>query len=195
MDVKDARYELTAVRPEQYPKTGLPEIAFAGRSNVGKSSAINCLVSKKNLARVGSTPGKTREINFYNVNGKLYFVDLPGYGYAKVSKKEKLSWGQMAETYFNSRKELVLVLLLVDIRHEPTEDDKVMYNWLLQTQTPHIVLACKSDKISRSRIATRIEEISKALMTPENVPVIPFSSQSGQGRNETWKEIQRITGL
>ena len=133
MVIKKAEIIISAVEPSQYPNTGWPEIALAGRSNVGKSSLINALVNRKALARVGNTPGKTRIINFYNINDSISLVDLPGYGYAKVSREEKMSWGRLAETYLNSRKNLNMILLLVDIRHDPTPDDVIMMNYIKET--------------------------------------------------------------
>ena len=130
MEIRDASYEITAVKPEQYPKGLLPEVALVGRSNVGKSSVINALLNRKNLARVSSTPGKTRGINFYNIDQRLYFADLPGYGYAAVSKTMKASWDEMIGTYLHARDQLKLILMLVDIRHAPSKEDKMMYEWI-----------------------------------------------------------------
>ena len=151
MKVKNPKYELTAVKPDQYPSTTVPEVAFVGRSNVGKSSIINTLLNRKNLARVGQTPGKTRQINFYNIDDTLFFVDLPGYGYAKVSKEERKSWGKLAETYLHIRDQLRLIIMLVDIRHKPTADDRLMYEWICTTGIPHLVVATKEDKVKRSQ--------------------------------------------
>ena len=152
MDISRSRYECTAVKPDQYPAGDMPEIALVGRSNVGKSSIINSLLNRKGLARVSSEPGKTRGINFYNIDDTLYFVDLPGYGYAKVSKKEKIFWAKMIETYLNTRNQLKLVIMLVDIRHTPTADDKLMYSWILDRGIGHMVIATKADKIPRGQI-------------------------------------------
>lgn len=187
--INNSKYELTAVRPDQYPAGSLPEIAFAGRSNAGKSSIINTLLNRRNLARVAQTPGKTREINFYNVDGRLYLVDLPGYGYAKVSKEKKLSWGDVIDTYLHSRYQLRLVILLVDIRHTPSEDDRVMYDWLSGQGVPYLVVASKADKISRSQVKPRLEEIRKTLgMKGEALP-LAFSAETKQGRDEVWAAI------
>jgi len=195
MIIKEARYECTAVYPEQYPSGNLPEIAFVGRSNVGKSSLINAMLNRNNLARTSSTPGKTREINFYNINYELYFVDLPGYGYAKVSKEKKKSWGPVIEKYLYNRKQLKLLVLLVDIRHTPSEDDKLMFDWLTANDVPFLVVATKSDKISKSQVKQRIKEISDFFGLNDEASVIPFSSVTKNGREELWKRIEeKITG-
>lgn len=187
--LNNARYELTAVRPDQYPAGNLPEIAFAGRSNAGKSSIINTLLNRHNLARVANTPGKTREINFYNVDDKLYLVDLPGYGYAKVSREKKLSWGDVIDTYLHTRHQLKLVILLVDIRHTPSEDDRVMHDWLVKNGVPHLVVATKADKLPRSQVNPRAADIRKAFAMGEGMSPVPFSSESKQGRDEVWAAI------
>lgn len=194
MIVKNAKFELTAVRPEQYPTISIPEVALAGRSNVGKSSFINTLLNRKNLARVGATPGKTREINFYNVDGALFLVDMPGYGYAGVSKGKKSSWGEVVETYFNARHQLSMLILLVDIRHKPSEDDKLMYEWLSGSGIPHMVVASKADKISRSQAANRVREIRQELGMGDDVKLIAFSSETRQGKDEVWAVIDSLIG-
>jgi len=192
MDIKNARYELTAVKPEQYPAHHLPEVAMVGRSNVGKSSMINALLNRKNLARVAAEPGKTREINFYNIDNALYLVDLPGYGYARVCKAEKASWGEMIETYLYSRKQLQLILMLVDIRHAPSEDDQLMFEWLVTKGWPRLVVATKLDKITRGRISKRLQDIRSTLAMDPDETLIPFSAVSGRGRDEIWNQIRRI---
>ena len=194
MIINNAKYELTAVKPEQYPVSHLPEIAFVGRSNVGKSSIINSLANRKSMARVGATPGMTREINFYNIDEKLYFVDLPGYGYASVSKSQKLDWGKVIETYLSTRNQLRLIIHLVDIRHEPTKDDVQMNQWLVHSNAPYIIVATKSDKISRSQVNVRLKEISKALELGVDTKVLPYSSENRHGKEELLKEIEaRVT--
>lgn len=193
--VKNAKHEMTAVKPQQYPDSAMPEIAFVGRSNVGKSSIINTLLNRRNLARVGATPGKTRQINFYNVDDILYFVDLPGYGYAKVSKVEKASWGKLADTYLTSRAQLKLVIMLVDIRHTPTKDDVTMYRWIVESSLPHIIACTKSDKISRSELNRRLEDIRKTLDIVPNARLIPFSAEKRLGMEEMWSEIESILNL
>jgi len=183
------KFEISAVKPEQYPPINVPEVAFVGRSNVGKSSFINALLNRKNLARVGGTPGKTREINFYNIDNKMFFVDLPGYGYAKVAKDKKASWGDVIETYLYSRYQLKLILMLVDIRHTPTNDDKTMYKWVKSRNLPHFIIANKADKIPFSQINARLQSIKSTLNVEDKIAVIPFSSETKQGRNEIWDRI------
>ncbi|HPD00651.1 MAG TPA: ribosome biogenesis GTP-binding protein YihA/YsxC [Acetivibrio sp.] len=194
ININNAKHEITAVKTDQYPKSDKPEIAFVGRSNVGKSSLINSMLNRKNLARVAATPGKTRVINFYNVDNILYFVDLPGYGFAKVSKAEKESWGFVVETYLKSRKQLKLVVLLVDIRHSPTDDDILMHEWLKSNGIPYLIVSTKLDKVPRSKTAERVCDIRKVLGNCDNVKVIPFSSETKQGRDELWKEIKLQLG-
>lgn len=190
MDIRNTKYEVTAVKPEQYPVHDLPEIALVGRSNVGKSSFINTMVQQKNLARSSATPGKTREINFYNIDRTFYFVDLPGYGYAKVSKEKKETWDEMIETYLSSRAQLQAIIMLVDIRHAPSAEDRVMAHWLRSRGLPSITVAAKLDKISRSQINKRVQEIRTVLTMDESAPLIPFSAETRQGRDEVWRYIQ-----
>ncbi len=194
MDLNKARYELTAVKSSQYPASSMPEIALAGRSNVGKSTIINTLLNRKSLARVSSEPGKTRCINFYNIDDKLYLVDLPGYGFAKVSKEQKQSWGDIIETYLNTRRQLQMVVLLVDIRHAPSQDDRIMYKWIVEHGLKHIVVATKLDKISRGQIKARLDEIKKVLSVGNDTAVIPYSSETKQGKDEIWKLILAAAG-
>ena len=184
MIIHNCNYELTAVKPEQYPTTQLPEIAFAGRSNVGKSSIINSLANRKRIARVGARPGMTRQINFYNNDEKFYFVDLPGYGYASVSKSEKTWWGEIIDTYLSTRITLKLVVLLVDIRHEPSKEDKLMHEWLVHHQVPYIVVATKSDKVSRSQMNLRLKDITKSLNIISPARLLSYSSENKQGKDE-----------
>ncbi len=191
MNLHNARYEVTAVNPEQYPEHDMPEVAFIGRSNVGKSSIINCLLNRRNLARVGGTPGKTRVINFYNIDDTIYLVDLPGYGYAKVSKQEKASWGKLADTYLTSRKNLKLLVLLLDIRHKPTQDDMTMKSWISASGIPYIVAATKADKLSRPAVMTRKKDIAAVLSIPAD-SIIPFSSTRRTGREELLETIQKL---
>lgn len=191
MDINKSRYELTAVKPDQYPVSEMPEIALVGRSNVGKSSIINTLLNRRGLARISSSPGKTRGINFYNIDDTLYFVDLPGYGFAKVSKEERASWGRMIETYLNKRKQLKMVLMLVDIRHQPTADDRMMYDWITGMGLPHLVVATKMDKISRGQVQGRLSDIRKTLGIKAGVGLIAYSSETRQGRDQVWKEVEQ----
>jgi GTP-binding protein len=190
MQIKSAQYEVTAVKPEQYPKRFWPEIAWVGRSNVGKSSIINTLLERKNLARVADTPGKTRVINFYNVNDRFYLVDLPGYGYAKVSKTEKAAWAEMIETYLNTRAQLKLIVMLVDIRHAPSPDDQVMYDWLTSRNLPSLIVATKLDKVPVTKVPERLREIRAVLGMAEPEKLIPFSAVNKQGRNEVWAAVE-----
>lgn len=186
LELNNARYELTAVKPEQYPASIIPEVAFVGRSNVGKSSFINALLNRRNLARVGATPGKTREINFYNIDNELYFVDLPGYGYAAVSKAKKSSWNEIVDTYLNNRSQLKLITMLVDIRHVPSKDDKIMYEWILNYGIDHMVIATKADKIPRSQVNAKLKEIRSTLSISADAPLVPFSSETKHGKDEIW---------
>lgn len=192
MEIKTATYELTAFKPEQYPDHGFPEIAFVGRSNVGKSSLINALVNRKNLAKQSATPGKTRGLNFYRIDHRLYFVDLPGYGYARVSKAEKVFWSRMIETYLNTRNQLSLIIMLVDIRHTPSADELTMYQWLVQGKKTNLAVATKSDKISRGQVSKRLQDIRATLGMNLEEPLIPFSAQTKQGREEIWNRIWEI---
>ena len=190
INLNNVKFETTAVKPEQYPYSDVPEVAFVGRSNVGKSSMINTLLNRKGLARVGAEPGKTRVINFFNVDNKLYFVDLPGYGYANVSKKEQQNWKIMIETYLRTRKQLELIIMIVDVRHLPTENDKIMHLWLRESNIPYIIAATKTDKISKSQVNRNINDIKKALEINGEIPVIPVSSKTKQGKDELWNLIK-----
>ncbi|WP_068674526.1 ribosome biogenesis GTP-binding protein YihA/YsxC [Oceanobacillus sp. Castelsardo] len=186
MKVTDAEIVISAVSKKQYPNEGLPEIALAGRSNVGKSSFINKLINRKNLARTSSKPGKTQTLNFYKINEAFYFVDVPGYGYAKVSKKEREKWGTMMEEYFQTRETLKAVLLITDVRHEPTSDDIQMYEFLKYFELPVIVIATKLDKVPKSKRAQHIKRTKQALQFDSDDVVLPFSSETGEGKDEAW---------
>ncbi|MEY8740203.1 ribosome biogenesis GTP-binding protein YihA/YsxC [Bacillales bacterium AN1005] len=191
MKVNQSEFIISAVRPEQYPDDGLPEIALAGRSNVGKSSLINRLISRKNLARTSSTPGKTQQLNYYKINQDLYFVDFPGYGYAKVSKEQRFAWGKMMEKYLLQRKELKLVMQMVDIRHEPSKDDKMMNEWLRHHGLPLVVVATKLDKIPKTRRPKHIKIIKEGLGLRSGDLFVAFSSEEGIGKDELWEIISR----
>lgn len=195
MQVNNVTLEAVGVKMEQFPTTGLPEIAFAGKSNVGKSSLINGLINRKALARTSGQPGKTRTINFYNVENVVYFVDLPGYGYAKTSKSSRDEWGKMIEYYLKKRQELKLVVLLVDIRHEPSENDKMMADWIRANGFEPIVIATKADKIKRSQLQKHISMIRKGLILNSNQPVLPFSSMTKQGKDEIWEVFENELDL
>lgn len=189
MIIKSAELETVCGITSKLPENDLPEIAFAGKSNVGKSSLINGLLNRKALARTSSQPGKTQTINFYNVNKSLYFVDLPGYGYAQVSMEIRAKWGEMIERYLNSSKQLKKVFLLVDIRHAPSENDCVMYNWIVDNGYEPIIIATKLDKIKRSQLQKNIKIIKEKLELVPGTRVIPFSAQTKQGRDEIWDVI------
>jgi GTP-binding protein len=189
MKIKSAVFVTSAARAAQFPDTVLPEVAFAGRSNVGKSSLLNRLVNRNRLALTGQTPGKTRLVNFFLVNDSFFLVDLPGYGFARVSQAEKRRWAAVTDDYLQGREQLKLVVLLLDIRHAPTADDQAMYNWLVHFQVPAVIVAAKADKVARGRWQARIEEIRKVLGLGPRGPVIPFSAQTGQGWEELWQLI------
>lgn len=189
MKIRSSEIVVSAIKKEQYPAEGLPEIALVGRSNVGKSSATNALLNRRNFARTSQTPGKTRTINFYKINDEFYFVDLPGYGYAKVSKSEKDKWGVIMERYLQDRQELCAIFLLVDIRHEPTNDDVMMYEWIKHFGYNCVVIATKADKISRGQYQKHISIIRKKLQLEKDEKVIPLSSSKKTGVEDVWNEI------
>ena len=189
MKIRSSEIVVSAIRKEQYPAEGLPEIALVGRSNVGKSSATNALLNRRNFARTSQTPGKTRTINFYKISNEFYFVDLPGYGYAKVSKSEKDKWGVIMERYLQDRQELCAIFLLVDIRHEPTNDDVMMYEWIKHFGYNCVVIATKADKISRGQYQKHISIIRKKLQLEKDEKVIPLSSSKKTGVEDVWNEI------
>ncbi|SET29479.1 GTP-binding protein [Natronincola peptidivorans] len=189
MKIKTSDFVTSAVVPTQYPEDLLPEIAMVGRSNVGKSSTINTMLGRKKLARVSGTPGKTRTINFFVINKEFYLVDLPGYGYAKVSKSEKASWGKSIETYLSTRKNLQEVMLLVDIRHEPSNDDKMMYDWIRHFGFGTIVIATKSDKIPRGQRQKHFKIIRQKLQMSKEDKIIPISSLKKEGVDVLWDSI------
>lgn len=177
------------------PENTLPEIAFAGKSNVGKSSLINGLMNRRSFARTSATPGKTQTINFYNINQELYLVDLPGYGYAKVSEQEKKKWGQMIERYLHQSKQLRAVFLLIDIRHAPSANDKMMYDWILSQGYHPIIIATKLDKLKRSQVQKQIKVVRQGLGLSKDSILIPFSAVTKQGRDEIWDLAEEICGL
>ena len=194
MVIKNVSLETVIGVTSKIPDNQLPEIAFAGNSNVGKSSLINALMNRKSLARTSAQPGKTQTINFYNINDELYFVDLPGYGYAKVSQQEKEKWGKMIEKYLHRSKVLQAVFLLVDIRHEPSANDRQMYEWILANGYHPIVIATKLDKINRSQIAKQVKLVKQGLGVDKDTIVIPFSAETKQGREEIYALIDQLTG-
>ena len=184
-----AEFVRSAAKPEDFPQDGLPQIVFAGRSNVGKSSAINRLLNRKNFARVGSAPGKTTHINYFLIDNKLYLVDLPGYGYAKVSKQERDRWGRLIEAWFADTQRMVLGILIVDARHKPTADDCTMAQVLLNSGKHFAVVANKLDKLKKSEIEYNLLRIRETLNLPKTVSVIPFSAEKGEGKSELSGEI------
>ena len=195
MNVNNVSLEAVAVKKEQYPSTGFPEVAFAGKSNVGKSSLINTMINRKALARTSQNPGKTRTINFYNVEDLLYFVDLPGYGYAKAPKSEQQKWGKMIEGYLLNRNELRAIIMLVDIRHEPGENDLLMYDWLKHYGHNIIIIATKSDKLKRSQLDKHKKMLKNAFGLEKEDILIPFSSETKNGKEELWEVIENVCGI
>lgn len=195
MKVHNAEIVISAVSPAQYPESELPEIALAGRSNVGKSSFINTLIDRKNLARTSSKPGKTQTLNFYNIEKTLHFVDVPGYGYAKVSKTERSKWGKMIETYLTQREQLKAVVSLIDFRHEPSVEDVQMYQFLKYYEIPVIVVATKIDKIPRGKWNKHESMIKKALSFEKQDTFILFSSITKDGKEDAWKAIEKAIGF
>ncbi|KOS60436.1 YihA family ribosome biogenesis GTP-binding protein [Lysinibacillus agricola] len=190
MKVHNVEMVISAVRPDQYPEDGLPEFALAGRSNVGKSSFINRMIGRKALARISSKPGKTQTLNFYKIEEQLFFVDVPGYGYAKVSKTEREAWGKMIERYLTGRQELKAVVQIVDLRHPPTDDDCMMYDFLKHYNIPCIVIATKADKIPKGKWDKHKKVVKETLDMDKNDPLIVFSSEKGLGFEEAWRTIE-----
>ncbi|MGO5052008.1 ribosome biogenesis GTP-binding protein YihA/YsxC [Lachnospiraceae bacterium LCP25S3_G4] len=190
MIIRNINLETVCGITSKIPDNDKIEIAFAGKSNVGKSSLINALMNRKSYARISATPGKTQTINFYNINEEMYLVDLPGYGYAKVSPKEKEQWGKLIERYLHGSLQLQVVFLLIDIRHEPSENDKMMYNWIVEQGFNPIIIATKLDKIKRSQIQKHIKIIKEGLNLVPGTEIIPFSSQTKQGRDEIWELVE-----
>ena len=195
MNIKSAELETVCGITSVLPVNDKPEVAFAGKSNVGKSSLINALMNRKSLARTSAQPGKTQTINFYNINNAIYYVDLPGYGYAKVSESTKEKWGKMIEKYLRTSKQLKTVFLLLDIRHEPSANDKSMYDWIVYQGFKPIIIATKLDKINRSQKDKQVKLIREGLQVAPGTKIIPFSSLSKQGREEIWAYMEEICGL
>ena len=193
MVIKSVALETVCGITSKLPKTDKPEIAFAGKSNVGKSSLINGLMNRKSLARTSSQPGKTQTINYYNVNNSMYLVDLPGYGYAKVSVKEKEKWGKMVENYLQKSKQLAAVFLLIDIRHEPSSNDKQMYEWIVYQGYDPVIIATKLDKIKRSQVAKHMKMLREGLKLKAGTKVMPYSALTKQGREEIWALMDELT--
>lgn len=190
MKIKNVELSIVCGITSKLPETDRVEIAFAGKSNVGKSSLINALMNRKALARTSATPGKTQTINFYNINDIMYLVDLPGYGYAKVSEKEKEQWGKLIERYLNTSKQLKAVFLLIDIRHEPSANDRMMYEWILAQGYEPIIIATKLDKLKRSQVQKHVKMVKEGLGVLPGTIIIPFSAETKQGREEIWELIE-----
>ena len=193
MNFQKVEFLSSAASPKDFPKTRLPEIAFAGKSNVGKSSVINRILQRKNFARVGEKPGKTIHVNYFTVDSKCYFVDLPGYGFAKVSASEKARWGKLMEDYFAANR-IDLGVMIVDYRHPPTNNDITMANWFIQSGCPFVVVANKMDKLKKSELLPNLETIRKDLELPEGTPIIPFSAEKGNGRDDLVRKILDAVG-
>ena len=193
MNFNNVEFLISAAAPKDFPSTRLPEIAFAGKSNVGKSSVINRILQRKNFARVGEKPGKTIHVNYFTIDKKCYFVDLPGYGYAKVSQAEKDRWGRLMENYFAANR-IDLGIMIVDARHAPTNNDITMARWFIDSNCPFVVVANKLDKVKKSQILSNLEIIRQDLELPEDCIVLPFSAEKGTGRDELVKMIIAAVG-
>lgn len=191
MLVKNPKFEISAVSPKQYPKNHLPEIVLVGKSNVGKSSFVNTMINRKKLARTSSEPGKTRQINFYNIDDTFYFVDLPGYGYSKMSKKEQAQVGKFIEEYLFNRKEISLIIFLIDIRHSPSANDKLMYNYIISSGLPFLILANKADKIAITKVEQAVLDLQKQINPIGDITTLPFSSERKIYKDEVWKIIEQ----
>lgn len=192
MHIQNVEFLVSAVSPAQYPEPLIPEIALAGRSNVGKSSFINAMINRKKLARTSSKPGKTQQLNYYQVEDWFYFVDVPGYGYAKVSKKEKGKWANMLQTFFSERENLELALLIVDFRHKPTKDDIAMKDFFVHYNIPYFVIATKTDKVKKSQWSKHMSEIYRTLNLETVDQILPFSAETKEGREEAWEIITDV---
>ena len=195
MIIKDPKFEVSAVNEKQYPKGNIPEIVLVGKSNVGKSSFINTMLNRKKLARTSNTPGKTRQINFYNIDNSFYFVDLPGYGYSKMSKQEQIKVGNFIEEYLIKSKNIKLVVFLIDIRHNPTADDKLMYDFIINNNFPCIVIANKADKIAVTKVDDQVKLLSDTLNPLHDLTFLPFSSERKVYTENAWTEIEKFLNV
>ncbi|MBR4295607.1 MAG: YihA family ribosome biogenesis GTP-binding protein [Clostridia bacterium] len=198
LNTQNVKLRISAGQPHQFPRDAIPQVTFSGRSNVGKSSLINTMLGRKSLARVSSAPGKTVTVNFYDIDGNLFFVDLPGYGYAKRTFTEKQQWSALTDGYFTKNANidlLSLIVQLIDIRVGITADDKMMIDFITQSELPFIIVATKSDKPNKTDRAKKLAEIASHPSVPEGTPIIPFSSLSGEGKNELWQQIQLFTNV
>ena len=192
MIIKNPQFEVSAVSPKQYPKNNLPEIVLVGKSNVGKSSFVNTMINRKKLARTSSEPGKTRQINFYNMDNSFYFVDLPGYGYSKMSKKEQEQVGNFIEYYLQNREQITLVVFLVDIRHTPTANDKLMYDYIIRAGLPGLILANKADKIAVTKVDSEVKKIQQFLNPMLDITTLPFSSERKNYTDDVWDFLENF---
>ncbi len=192
MFIKNPEFKISAVSPKQYPTDDLPQVVLVGKSNVGKSSFINTLVNRKKLARTSSEPGKTRQINFYNMDDKFYFVDLPGYGYSKMSKQEQVRVGNFIEEYLQTSQNIALIIFLIDIRHTPTQNDKLMYDYIFKTNLPCMVIASKADKIAVTKVNGYVEDLQKVLNPLHDLTFLPFSSERKSYTEDVWEAIEKI---
>lgn len=190
MLIKNPEFKISAVSPTQYPNDNLPQIVLVGKSNVGKSSFINTMVNRKKLARTSSEPGKTRQINFYNMDYKFYFVDLPGYGYSKMSKMEQAKVGTFIEEYLNTSKNIALILFLIDIRHSPSENDRLMYRYIIDSERPCIVIANKADKIAVTKVDAQVQQLQEQLNPLKDLTFLPFSAERRIYTETAWKKIE-----
>ena len=191
MIIKNPRFEVSAVKESQYPKNGLPEVVLVGKSNVGKSSFVNTMINKRKLARTSSEPGKTRQLNFYNMDDKFYFVDLPGYGYSKMSKQEQVKVGEFIENYLKHRKEICLIIFLVDIRHDPTSNDFLMYDYVIRSGLPCMILTNKADKIAKTKVLDASKNIQNQLNPIGDITTLPFSSEKKIYCEDVWNIIEQ----
>ena len=191
MIVKNPKFEISAVKPAQYPQNELPQIVLVWKSNVGKSSFINSMLNRKKLARTSSEPGKTRQINFYNIDEKFYFVDLPGYGYSKMSKEEQARVGSFIEEYLSKSNKIALILFLIDIRHEPSQNDRLMYNYIINTNSPCLVIANKADKIAVTKVDNAVQDLQNSLNPLKDLTFMPFSSERKIYSEDVWNFIEK----
>jgi len=191
MIIKNPEFKISAVSPKQYPDDDLPQIVLVGKSNVGKSSFINTMVNRKKLARTSSEPGKTRQINFYNMDNKFYFVDLPGYGYSKMSKVEQERVGSFIEQYLNTSKNIALIVFLIDIRHNPSENDRLMYRYIIDSERPCIIVTSKADKIAVTKVDDQVRELQESLNPLKDLTFIPFSAERRIYTEKAWEEIEK----
>lgn len=192
MIIKNPKFEISAVKPAQYPNNDLPQIVLVGKSNVGKSSFINSMLNRKKLARTSSEPGKTRQINFYNVDDNFYFVDLPGYGYSKMSKQEQVKVGNFIEEYLSTCKKIALIVFLIDIRHSPTENDRLMYNYIINTNSPCLVIANKADKIAVTKVDSVLQDLQQDLNPLKDLTFLPYSSERRIYSDNVWNYLEKF---